>query len=838
MAALTVVFYTLWFPFQMRRTISTLLPLVPKYNELGNKRSEDDVDSEYKKILSRDSSPLNFMYNAYKREWGNYKPLYLLVFKFSNMLIISVFTQDNCLWRKFEAKTMLVTQEGVLIGVQSVLLVVHLIVRPFIDEISNRSELVSRAGYVIDSILGLLVALQLKNVKVYDTWILYIVYVFTYAGNIYFSLAGTSWMSHVFKRAQSRIDFSIDIFSPFLRLDTHVKRRVWQETLSALLLSGREYHMPLNQLVTFSVQDDCPPYLLAFQGTAAERHVENLKIIRSIGIDEYRNSVELMRGDESEIWKWVMKQIQLDYAGPDAYWKPLNGSGPNGVSSYFGKAFLIPFPPTLVIRYDQTPEEDLKVVKLTTLSEMEMFLWQNGSEVIQRRRWVRTVLRALDGQRVYCPHVQAVKYGSTMSSTISSILSGRRNDYTLAKPVFYSEGVLKIQKKAALAQEGYNFHSGFEVNVTYDYGQRRDADGVSVDKRRVIIDGAAAFGLRDDFEWTTSVQRFFHANNDTIQSRLHSIQVCLSQYRLSYYTEAREKRKTMNYSFLLDVFESPLLQAKEVNSIFRQSSCTSSIRNLPELYPATIKLVLERLNHLNRSPLHQWWFLFWDDLWRQNHSDYKVLSRHKRVFSSQFPSSIAWTPMPRNHLESLLKSKKGLWSESGKTNRTKKTIFHPGRLNQIYFALDELASNHPGYTMSEDIKPVQLGLADKRGTIKITPPSAISSNPYSRLTGGGTNHDDGSIISRHAWPWTEERLSGTSRGGVIHKIKRFLAIDPYMNNDRVQDVWIYARLTDEGSGEWRYEVEQIKKRTTQHQTDLNTEHLLSSSLSKSKPVIV
>jgi hypothetical protein len=818
-SALTVLVYMLWFPIHLRRTISTLLPRIPEYNELGSKRSKDDIDIEYNRLLAHDSSPLNFLYHVYKRRWGTYKPLYLLIFKSSNMMIISVFTQDNCLWRRYDAKTMSITKEGVLIGVQIVLLIAHLLIRPFVNEIGNRSELVSRIGYVLDSVLGLLVALQLKDIATIDVWILYLVYAVTYSLNIYFALIGATWMGHVFKQFQQRIDFSIDVFSPFLHLEQHIKRRVWQEALSTVLLSGREYRMPLNQLVTFSVQDDCPPYLLAFQGTAAERHVENLKILQHVGVTEYANSVEILRGKDSSKWKRIMKQIQLNYAGPDAYWKPLDGIGPPGVSTFFGKAFLVPFPPTLTIRYDQTMEDELKVVRLTELSELETFAWQNRSEVVQRRRWIRTVLRALDGQQVHCPHVEAVEHGSRRVSR-SCLVAGKRKDYQFASPVFYSTGVLTIQRKGAVQEQHgtYNFQSGFQVAITYDYGECRDAGGAYIKRKGLTIDGAAAFGLGDDFEWTPSVQRFFHSNSGILQGRLGAIQDLLNRYRQAFYNEARSKRNTMGYSFLVDIFEKPVLEAEEMEALFQHSSCSKAIRELPARYPATTTLLLQRLNHLARSPLHRWWFLFWDDLWRQNQEDYKCLSRHEGVFSPQFPTSIGWTPLPRHQLEERLRATEGVWSEKG----TKRTIFHSGLLNQMYFALDGLASSR----MEEDldkleskIEPIHLGVCDDRGEVTAASPSLISSSPLSRLTGGGTDHDDGSILNRHAWHWTEERLSGRAKGGIFNRLKRFLAVYPYMNNKGVGSIWIYARLTNEGSGQWRYETEKRERESLRNNHD-------------------
>ena len=69
-AALVIIFYTLWFPLRMALVIKDLLPNVSRYNELGNRRSKAEMEAEYYVLLGRDKSPLNFMYNAYRRQMG------------------------------------------------------------------------------------------------------------------------------------------------------------------------------------------------------------------------------------------------------------------------------------------------------------------------------------------------------------------------------------------------------------------------------------------------------------------------------------------------------------------------------------------------------------------------------------------------------------------------------------------------------------------------------------------------------------------------------------------------------------------------------------------------
>jgi hypothetical protein len=180
-------------------------------------------------------------------------------------------------------------------------------------------------------------------------------------------------------------------------------------------------------------------------------------------------------------------------------------------------------------------------------------------------------------------------------------------------------------------------------------------------------------------------------------------------------------------------------------------------------------------------------------------SDYKTLEKQRQFFSPQFPSSIAWTPKPRQELETLLKSKPGIWSEKGQ----RKTVFHSGLLNKIYFTLD-------GLLPSQVKDPISYEIGEQnKETLKeglVYSPLSSALNP-SRLTGGGTNQDNDSVLNRHAWPWTEERLGGRTRGGVWKRVRSFLAIDPYMVNDHLQDVCIYARLISDGSGAFRYEVE-------------------------------
>src|ERR1700744_2522053 len=74
------------------------------------------------------------------------------------------------------------------------------------------------------------------------------------------------------------------LLNPF-RLDIsrsspHTRRRIWQEAITALFLTSPECKIPDKQPMYYiqAKFSQFPPYLLNFQGSPGERHVENIKV--------------------------------------------------------------------------------------------------------------------------------------------------------------------------------------------------------------------------------------------------------------------------------------------------------------------------------------------------------------------------------------------------------------------------------------------------------------------------------------------------------------------------------------------------------------------------------
>lgn len=158
----------------------------------------------------------------------------------------------------------------------------------------------SRIAYVLIALLGLFAALNLPGEQAYNGGLLMTVTVISYICNAYFSLIGTGVAQRMVKRLSKRLDFSIDVYNPNLDIPKHIARRIQQEFFSTLLLTEADFKIPSGERLYFgtipdterissagpasdpmTVSDELPPYLLAFQGSQGERHVENLKVSSS-----------------------------------------------------------------------------------------------------------------------------------------------------------------------------------------------------------------------------------------------------------------------------------------------------------------------------------------------------------------------------------------------------------------------------------------------------------------------------------------------------------------------------------------------------------------------------
>jgi hypothetical protein len=338
------------------------------------------------------------------------------------VVIVVLFSKDNCVFRGYERRII----ESVRAGLQ-IVFTVSLIYRvyrtkPFLYASQNVSEYWSRACTVATSVIGLFIVLDVGPVSVNTLGIMLIAtYVLMCIIVVWFSIRQTQKFQVMLKQIQQRLDFSLEIYNPRLNYFKHIKRRIWQETWTAMLLVEDSFKMPADTVVAYSQSPHRPPYLLNFKGTVSERHVENLRIVRQIGLRSYSQACQFLTPTMVRKRTLILKE----FVGPDMYYAPEFMT--SNIKTYFGKAYVVPFPFSVVFVYD----ESSVVVTLVKEHDLDRYIRQNQDPEIERRRELRYQLRALDGKFVVRPFVEnrgiqkgRESHGTMEVNILSSISTG------------------------------------------------------------------------------------------------------------------------------------------------------------------------------------------------------------------------------------------------------------------------------------------------------------------------------------------------------------------------------------------------------------------------------
>ncbi|KAF8078665.1 hypothetical protein FPV67DRAFT_1465988 [Lyophyllum atratum] len=740
LAAIIFIFLTIWFPIALRRVINVSVPKVDKFTELGRARNSAEMDAEYHRLLSRDQNPFAVpVQRCFRRGWGTYESTYLGA-KLSTLFIVAVIDPDNCLFRSLSRSLLPVVRQVLLLLCTIGFFLAQCIFAPFLDPVNNASEWTSRLNYLSTSAVALAVAFDISAENIFNTYVLY-----TFVNlHIDFTLINLGPTQRAVKRFTRRIDFSgLDVSSS----SPHTRRRIWQESITTLFLTNSECAIPKEQTMAYAQARDSefPPYLLDFCGTPGERHVENLKILREVGSTTYNKAVALVSGPDHAWYRRLEEEIQKSFVGPDCYWKnPACPSIP-GCTKYFGNAWWIPFPPTLVIRYDDGPFAVLKEA-----SELEAYISQNSSSDIRRRRLVRLSLRALEGQAVSWPYEHYLGADSGWSGS---------NHYNAKKSIPYHSCQLRINRRGQLVWDGLQLGSGFDLELKYS--------------KKLSVAGDV-IGLNDDYDLTAPLARFLERNQALIDQRLSYIEQTVDSYRHHHRKVGRWKNRVLTYRFLSHVYDHPRDPATLAASCleFEQDQ---RVRHLMTTCEPTLQSTYDRWAFVSRSEARTWWYLFWDDLWRRNHDTIPGIKRYATDFNPHYPMSIAYTPLPRAALESFL-SQRGLFSKTGAWS----TFFTPGFLNKLYLRLNDTVFRSSN---GEIMFHIGNGSAE-RNMMEVDLETRVGQTSTIG-TGAGTDHDDSWIRTRPTYRW-EGILSDPPNAGKTEtemlENGRFVLVD--LDDDR------------------------------------------------------
>lgn len=158
-------------------------------------------------------------------------------------------------------------------------------------------------------------------------------------------------------------------------------------------------------------------------------------------MQRYVSALDYLRLDEpvpqlADLHKLIIEEM----TGPDCIWVP---AGCTSVQSYFGRATVLPFPFTVVFKYDDQPD----VIRITDPEQLLAYAQQNMLQRTLEAKAVRKALRALSGQRCYLPR--------TEYRTPSKWQTGLTTVANFESPVKFSYGLLTVSHNSAYSWRGY-----------------------------------------------------------------------------------------------------------------------------------------------------------------------------------------------------------------------------------------------------------------------------------------------------------------------------------------------------------------------------------------------
>ncbi|OLL25133.1 hypothetical protein NEOLI_000587 [Neolecta irregularis DAH-3] len=659
LAIIAVVSITISFPIYLRALILRNVPRVDPFNEAGEVRT--DHLAEYARLLSVDRSPYNILYAGYHYQWAEFK-IYVLFMKLIYILLIDVVTVNNCLFHHSNPRTIATISSSLQILFMTILFIGHFgmdgalrrlkisdpsIYKALLFEKDAEPLRIGVKTGICCNYGRLSFAYHLIAPKSLGLLTISII-IFILIG--YFAISGAEFFHKFVKRWLNHIEVSVDaIFSSKLSFSRQIKRRIWMDSWTTILLAKMETSMSPDQVVAFSQSSSHPPYLLQFGQTVAERHVENLKITRKIGLNAYKGALEEL--NEETIY--IRRKIYNELVGPDCFYFP---ERPIAVALLTLVVYVTPFPFTVVFVYD----------------EIEV---NEHCEIIRRKK-VRVMLRALDVSAILAMKLREQRvrvFGDHLSTIIEETHAGILCGYVSARCIFittqekftgprsvkYVQGIFTIRKnRDSLWRREANMNSGFECFIMYTH---KEPGGCLPKKsiRRSTI-GASLIGVTSDFRLTSALEKLFKDNENTLDGGILEWQGTLKSYRTFYREEALAKETTLSYGFQISVFNESTIQYQLLKPLLAVTEINSNVIDLPAYARTELIYLYERMRVSNHTRLHQFWYLFWDDLWRRNHEDIKGFKTYEVDLSPLSPTSICYWLMSRATLEAFL-HKRGIY---------------------------------------------------------------------------------------------------------------------------------------------------------------------------------
>ncbi|KAJ2607407.1 hypothetical protein H4S08_004837, partial [Coemansia sp. RSA 1365] len=596
----------------------------------NSQRNRHLATVQYRKALDNAADDYRFLYAPhYPAHAGD--AARVLLWKLLAVVIAVTVAKDNCWGRARARYTMDAARGALLLIVALLMLRSHHSHRAFFDPTANSSALFKRLAVVVAAIFALPLFLMSDPLSQTHAGLCV-----TLAVLNFLALAHMAWLLadalprlRVAVRAgrgPAPLTLSPGILVARSAYDPRLRRllieRVWQDTWSAILLASRDFRLLPGHRLCFTRTAAHPPYIDNYVGFAAERHLENLQLYDAVGRRAYAQAVMLERSNDHRMT--MMDEIARNFTGPDMYFDPFdseaaanvagsNVGGPSasrlpqrfglapanaraGARTHFGKVYLLHFPFTVCMVYDDTPGQ---VVAIVQQADLHAYLRQNRDPNIIARREARRKLRALDGQHVTLTYIEhagpdgthhryCLPQYATENEQYLAQFAGRRRVLYRGIISITQHNNREIQDSICNVAPGFTCALRLTEELYVDDEQlvnnldrttnqfrmefwRTGNVGTSITSSASVVRAAPIsqrsrdtlglnnhnrhlLGVTDRFEETSGLRALIDENSDTIDARLPMVVSALEQYQTDIHASFVRKRTGLSPSFHIDVF--------------------------------------------------------------------------------------------------------------------------------------------------------------------------------------------------------------------------------------------------------------------------------------------
>lgn len=375
--------------------------------------------------------------------------------------------------------------------------------------------------------------------------------------------------------------------------------------------------------------------------------------------------------------RWSLRHyIAWNLEGPDVYWDgPVQDSSAEHGGTKWGRLYSIPCPFRCVHVQDEGGG-----YAFITERQLDSLVSSNQSPEIERQRGIRRQLRAMNGRNAafHFERDETFRVEDGEETYVEDGRQKRRTRYSrVTVHMVYEHGTLHVgTKREGIASEGFTVSLSMTargIATAPHTGQRKEVVGsVSL--------GHEALGIEPRYPMTPNLERLLRGNAHVIAAGAPEVANLLYSYRSGLNAKRAATEEVLSHAWWLHVYDADTLPRPALEAYLRNCERNPVLRALPETHKAALDYLYGRMNFARSHPVCSLWFVFFDDVWRCNqHIKAITAEENKALMNPALPTALAYKPMQRAALETVLGEHKllGRWG-----------LFNKRVLDALYRKLD------------------------------------------------------------------------------------------------------------------------------------------------------